>query len=53
MIVTGDDADEMTELKIYLSSEFDIKNLEGLKYFLGIRVIGSKQGIFCLNAICS
>ena len=46
MIVTGNDIDEMTKLKTYLASEFDIKDLGGLKYFLGIDVARSKQGIF-------
>lgn len=46
MIVTSDDIDEMTKLKPYLQSEFDMKDLGGLKYFLGIEVIRSNQGIF-------
>lgn len=46
MIVTGDDVDEIGKLKGYLASEFDMKNVGGLKYFLGIEVTQSKQGIF-------
>ena len=46
MIVTGNDLTEMSKLKDYLSSEFDMKDLGRLKYFLGIEVNCSKQGIF-------
>ena len=46
MTVTGDDVDEMTKLKTYLSSEFDMQDLGGSKYFMGIEVIWSIQGIF-------
>ncbi|RDX81632.1 hypothetical protein CR513_37665, partial [Mucuna pruriens] len=46
MIVTGNDIDKMAKLKTYLASKFDIKDLGGLKYFLGIEVARSKQGIF-------
>ncbi|XP_059275216.1 uncharacterized mitochondrial protein AtMg00810-like [Lycium ferocissimum] len=46
MIVTGNDVGEMTKLKTCLSNEFDMKDLGGLKYFLSIEVIRSKQGIF-------
>ena len=53
MTVTGDDVDEMTKLKTYLSSEFDMQDLGGSKYFMGIEVIWSIQGIFYVNAKCS
>ena len=46
MIVTGNDLTEMSKLKDYLSSKFDMKDLGRLKYFLGIEVNRSKQGIF-------
>ena len=29
-----------------MANEFEMKNLRGLKYFLGIKVARSKQGIF-------
>ena len=38
MIVTGDDIDEMEKLQEYLSFEFEMKDLGGLKYFLGIEI---------------
>ncbi|KAL6277717.1 hypothetical protein ACE6H2_021318 [Prunus campanulata] len=46
MILTGSDDDEIDKLKKYLSSEFEMKELGELKYFLGIEVARSDQGIF-------
>nr|GEY94607.1 AP2/ERF and B3 domain-containing transcription factor At1g50680-like [Tanacetum cinerariifolium] len=43
MIVTGDDKEEITKLKKYLFTEFKMKDLGRLKYFLGIDVLRSKQ----------
>lgn len=36
----------MKKLKAYLSSEFDMKDLGGLKYFLGIEVFRLEEDIF-------
>ncbi|KAK3005339.1 hypothetical protein RJ639_015952 [Escallonia herrerae] len=41
-----DDEQEITSLQEYLATEFEMKNLGGLKYFLGIEVSHSTQGIF-------
>ncbi|XP_028096256.1 uncharacterized protein LOC114296180 [Camellia sinensis] len=41
-----DDNEEILRLKKYLAIEFEIKNLGNLKYFLGIEVARSKDGIF-------
>jgi len=46
IIVTSDDSEEIQNLKKCLLKEFDIKELGKLKYFLGIEVAHSKQGIF-------
>nr|GEV29661.1 putative reverse transcriptase, RNA-dependent DNA polymerase [Tanacetum cinerariifolium] len=46
MIVTGDDKEEITKLKKYLFTEFEMTDLGRLKYFLGIEVLRLKQGIF-------
>jgi hypothetical protein len=46
MIITGDDAEEISRLQEQLSTEFEMKNLGGLKYFLGIEAARSRQGIF-------
>ncbi|KAM2020888.1 hypothetical protein ACFX16_042974 [Malus domestica] len=46
MVVTCDDTEEMERLHEYLSSEFEMKDLGGLKYFLGIEVARSRDGIY-------
>ena len=46
MIIRGDDTEEITKLQQQLAMEFEMKNLGGLKYFLGIEVARSKQCIF-------
>ncbi|XP_042041415.1 uncharacterized mitochondrial protein AtMg00810-like [Salvia splendens] len=46
MIITGDDTEEMIELRKNLFNEFEMKDLGLLKYFLGIEVLRSKKGIF-------
>ena len=38
MIVTSDDKEEISTLKDYLAIEFEMKDLGGLKYFVGIEV---------------
>ncbi|CAL2278326.1 unnamed protein product [Prunus armeniaca] len=43
MIVTGDDQAEMQNLQKYLASEFEMKSLGDLKYFIGIEVARSKH----------
>jgi len=46
MIITGDDTEEIAKLQEKLATEFEMKNLRGFKYFLGIEVARSKQDIF-------
>ncbi|KAL9996697.1 putative RNA-directed DNA polymerase [Helianthus debilis subsp. tardiflorus] len=46
MIVTGNDEEEIKRLKVNLFPEFEMKDLGRLKYFLGIEVLRSNQGIF-------
>ena len=46
MVVTGNDPDERKASQSYLSSEFEMKDLGHLKYFLGIEVSQSDKGIF-------
>ncbi|KAM1763339.1 hypothetical protein ACFX11_002688 [Malus domestica] len=46
MVVTGNDPVEQAALKNYLSTEFEMKDLGSLKYFLGIEVSRCKFGIF-------
>ena len=42
MIITGNDDEEIIDLQKHLANEFEMKNLGGLKYFLGIEVARSK-----------
>ena len=46
MIITGNDSAEIMRLQELLSREFEMKNLGGLKYFLGIEVARLKEGIY-------
>ncbi|WJZ97935.1 hypothetical protein VitviT2T_016503 [Vitis vinifera] len=46
MVVTGNDPEERKVLQNYLSREFEMKDLGPLKYFLGIEVSQSSEGIF-------
>ena len=46
IIVTGNDKMEKQILRQHLANEFEIKELGKLKYFLGIEVAHSRQGIF-------
>jgi hypothetical protein len=46
IVLTGNDDEEIQRLKKYLASEFEIKALGSLKYFLGIVVVRSRHGIF-------
>lgn len=48
MVVTGNDTEEIGRRQEYLSSEFEMNDLGGLKYFLGIEVARSQEGI-CLS----
>jgi Reverse transcriptase (RNA-dependent DNA polymerase) len=46
MIITGNDHEEIKLLETRMSNKFEMKNLDGLKYFLGIEVARSNKGIF-------
>ncbi|KAJ0478882.1 putative RNA-directed DNA polymerase [Helianthus annuus] len=46
IIITGSDEEEIVLLRKNLFKEFEMKDLGGLKYFLGIEVLRSKEGIF-------
>ena len=45
IIVTGDDIIEIKSLKEVLAREFEIKDVGNLRYFLGMEVARSKEGI--------
>ncbi|KAJ9693365.1 hypothetical protein PVL29_012218 [Vitis rotundifolia] len=46
IVLTGDDCNELENLKGKLAEEFEIKDLGALKYFLGMEFARSKEGIF-------
>ncbi|GKB49869.1 ribonuclease H-like domain-containing protein [Tanacetum coccineum] len=48
IIITGNNETKIYNFKEYLSSKFKIKDLDKLKYFLGIEVLETDNGL-CLN----
>ncbi|GKE75717.1 putative RNA-directed DNA polymerase [Tanacetum coccineum] len=46
MVITRNDEEEIKRLKEGLFTEFEMKDLGNLKYFLGIEVLRSPKGIF-------
>ncbi|WZZ36046.1 hypothetical protein YC2023_019447 [Brassica napus] len=46
IIITGSDKEGIISTKVFLKSTFDIKDLGELKYFLGIEICRSKEGLF-------
>lgn len=48
IVISGNDSASIEALKCYLCSNFTIKDLGPLKFFLGLEVAQSKHGI-CLN----
>nr|GEU88102.1 ribonuclease H-like domain-containing protein [Tanacetum cinerariifolium] len=48
IIITGNNSSEIEKLKAFLNTKFRIKDLGRLKYFLGIEVIDTKNGL-CLS----
>ena len=46
IILTGDYEEELLGMKKQLAKEFEIKDLDYLRYFLGMEVARSKKGIF-------
>ena len=52
IILTGDDFEELKRLKKRLVTDFKIKDLGALKYFLGMEFARSKEGIFVNQRKC-
>ena len=49
IVITGNDQEKIAQLKEHLFSHFQTKDLEKLKYFIGIAVARSKDGIIILQ----
>ena len=45
IVITGSDSKCILSLKSFLHNQFNTKDLGMLKYFLGVEVMRSKQGI--------
>ncbi|KAL2337544.1 hypothetical protein Fmac_011990 [Flemingia macrophylla] len=45
IVITGNDASKISQLKVHLFSHFQTKDLGSLKYFLGIEVSQSEEGV--------
>jgi Reverse transcriptase (RNA-dependent DNA polymerase) len=45
IVLTGNDSVEMKRLKASLAKEFEMKDLDELRYFLGIEIARSKKGV--------
>ncbi|XP_057452108.1 uncharacterized mitochondrial protein AtMg00810-like [Lotus japonicus] len=46
IVITGDDYDHIKHLKSLLAKEFEVKDLGQLKYFLGMEIARTKNGIY-------
>ncbi|KAE8665999.1 CBS domain-containing protein CBSCBSPB3 [Hibiscus syriacus] len=45
MIITGSDIEEIEKLKMNLAKEFETKDLGSMRYFLGMKVARSEEGL--------
>ncbi|GKE48613.1 ribonuclease H-like domain-containing protein, partial [Tanacetum coccineum] len=45
IIITGNNVSKIEKFKVFLKSKFMIKDLEKLKYFLGIKVVDTNKGL--------
>ena len=52
IILIRSDEVEITRLKKFLATEFEIKGLGSLRYFLGIDLARSKKGIIVTKKVC-
>ena len=50
MIITGDDLSGIQELKVFLSQQFEMKDLGHLSYFLGLEITHSTNGFYITQA---
>ncbi|KAA0044927.1 putative mitochondrial protein [Cucumis melo var. makuwa] len=45
IVLSGDDTNEILHLKKKMGDEFEIKDLGNLKYFLGMEIVKSREGV--------
>ena len=50
MIITGDDLNDIQELKDFLSQQFEMKDLGYLSYFLGLEITHFTDGLYITQA---
>lgn len=50
MIITGDDLNDIQELKDFLNQQFEIKDLRHLNYFLGLEITYSTDKLCITQA---
>ena len=50
MIITGDDLSGIQELKVFLSQQFEMKDLGHLSYFLGLEITHSTNEFYITQA---
>ena len=50
MIITGDDLNDIQELKHFLSQKFEMKDLGYLSYFLGLEITHFTDGLYITQA---
>ena len=50
MIITGDDLSGIQELKVFLSQQFEMKDLRHLNYFLGFEITHSTDELYITQA---
>ena len=50
MIITSDDLSGIQELKVFLSQQFEMKDLGHLSYFLGLEITHSTDGLYITQA---
>ena len=51
IVITGSDSTGISSLKSFLHGQFHTKDLGMLRYFFGVEVMRSKQGIHSSNSL--
>ena len=51
IVITGPSIAIINSLKEFIHTQFKLKDLDSLKYFLGLEIVCSLRALFYLNAI--